>query len=601
MSKFLLPASADKYYGALAMIRRLVKDEGVRHWKKYVLAFVMMSIVAGCTAMVPYFFGKVINQAYVNKDFNGVVVGATVVFLLFCGKGFAGYGQSVILARIANRIMISNQRRVFAKLLHENLAFYADRHSSEFITRVTAGADAIAQILNLLITSIGRDFFSLLGLAAVMIIQDPVMSLSAVVIAPPALLLLRQLIRRINAIARRRIQGSADMLETLQEALHGIRIVKAFTLEDTMRERFDRQVGTLETAANKMARVANRASPVMEVLGGFALALVTVYGGYRTVVNGAAPGEFFTFIAAFLMAYEPARRLARFNMDLTSKMVGVRLLLEILDSPATEPNDDDKPALRPANERIEFSGVRFGYRAEEPVLRDMSFVAEPGRMTALVGPSGGGKSTVFNLLLRFYDAERGAITIGGDDITTVARRSLRQHIAYVGQDVFLFRGTVRDNIACGRPNASEPDIIAAARDAHAHEFISAFPSGYDTEVGEHGLQLSGGQRQRIAIARALIKDEPIVLLDEATAALDSESELLVRDAITRLCENKTTLVIAHRLHTIAHADRIVVVEGGRVVESGRHDELLRKSGRYAMFYRLQLKEQETREPMAANL
>jgi len=601
MSTFLLPASADKYYGALAMIRRLVAEEGVRYWKKYAAAFVLMAIVAACTALVPYYFGKVINQAYVNKEFSGVLFGAGVVFLLFCGKGLAGYGQSVILARIANRIMVSNQRRVFAKLLKENLAFYADRHSSEFITRVTAGADAIAQILNLIITTIGRDFCSLLGLAIVMVIQDPVMSLSALIVGPPALLLLRQLIRRINAIARRRIQGGADMLETLQETLHGIRIVKAFTLEDTMRARFDGQIATIESAANKMARVANRASPVMEVLGGFALATVTVYGGYRTVVNGAAPGEFFTFIAAFLMAYEPARRLARFNMDLTSRMVGVRLLLEILDSPATEPDDDDKPALRPATERIEFSAVRFAYRDEEPVLRDMSFVAEPGKMTALVGPSGGGKSTVFNLLLRFYDAGRGQITIGGDDITTVSRHSLRQHVGYVGQDVFLFRGTIRDNIACGRPGATADEIIAAARGAHAHDFILSFPNKYDTEVGEHGLQLSGGQRQRIAIARALIKDAPIVLLDEATAALDSESELLVREAITRLCENKTTLVIAHRLHTIAHAERILVVEGGRVVESGRHDELLRKGGRYAMFYRLQLKEQETHEPMAANL
>jgi ATP-binding cassette subfamily B protein len=222
-------------------------------------------------------------------------------------------------------------------------------------------------------------------------------------------------------------------------------------------------------------------------------------------------------------------------------------------------------------------------------------------MTALVGPSGGGKSTVFNLLLRFYDVQSGRITIGGQDITGVSRSSLRRHIAYVGQDTFLFRGTVRENIAYGRPDAPEDEVIAAAKGAYAHDFIMSFPQGYDTEVGEHGTQLSGGQRQRIAIARALIKDAPVVMLDEATAALDSESELLVRDAIARLCRGKTTLVIAHRLHTIAHADRIHVIEGGRVVESGRHDELLRKSGRYAQFYRLQLQEQEAHEPMAANL
>jgi len=241
--------------------------------------------------------------------------------------------------------------------------------------------------------------------------------------------------------------------------------------------------------------------------------------------------------------------------------------------------------------------VHFGYRADEPILKGMSFIAEPGRLTALVGPSGGGKSTIFNLIMRFYDAERGRVVIDGQDIATCSRRSLREHVAYVGQDVFLFRGSVRDNIAFGRPGASEDEIVAAAKAAFAHDFISAFPRGYDTPVGEHGLQLSGGQRQRIAIARALIKNAPIILLDEATAALDSESERQVRDAMDRLCEGRTTLAIAHRLHTVAHADRIYVIEQGRAVESGRHDELLRQEGRYASFYRLQLEQQEPREPI----
>jgi ATP-binding cassette, subfamily B, bacterial MsbA len=601
MNKFLLPASADKYYGIATMVRRLVAEQGLRHWKKYLVAFILMAVVAACTALVPYFFGQIINQAQVSRNMPGVLFGAGMVFLLFCGKGLASYGQSVILARIANRIIISNQRKVFIKLLNENLGFYADRHSTEFITRVNTGADATAQVLNLLITSFGRDLFSLIGLAIVMVVQDPVMSLTALLVAPPALLLLRKLIQRIRAIARARFHGGVQALETLQETLQGIRIVKAFTLEDTMRERFDRQVSSVEQAANKMARVANRANPLMEILGGFALTLATIYGGYRTIVQGAAPGEFFSFIAAFLLAYEPARRLARLNLDLNSGMVGVRLLFEILDSPETEPRDDHKPPLRASIERIEFSNVSFSYRTDEPTLHDMSFVAEPGTMTALVGPSGGGKSTVFNLLLRFYEAPRGEITIGGQDITAVSRASLRRHIGYVGQDVFLFRGTIRDNIAYGKPGASQDDIVAAAKGAHAHDFIQTFPNGYDTEVGEHGLQLSGGQRQRIAIARALIKDAPVVLLDEATAALDSESELLVREAIAHLCTGKTTLVIAHRLHTIAHADRIHVIEAGRVVESGRHDELLRKGGRYAQFYRLQLQEQERSEPLAANL
>jgi ATP-binding cassette subfamily B protein len=229
----------------------------------------------------------------------------------------------------------------------------------------------------------------------------------------------------------------------------------------------------------------------------------------------------------------------------------------------------------------------------------MSFVAEPSKLTALVGPSGGGKSTVFNLILRFYDAKEGRVTIDEQDITQVSRRSLRRHIAYVGQDVFLFRGTIRENIEFGKPGASEDEIVAAAKAAYAHDFIMSFPHRYETPVGEHGLQLSGGQRQRVAIARALIKNAPIILLDEATAALDSESELQVREAMEHLCQGRTTLAIAHRLHTVSHAGCIYVVEDGRAVESGRHDELLRAGGRYALFYRLQLKEQETRSPVVA--
>jgi ATP-binding cassette subfamily B protein len=338
----------------------------------------------------------------------------------------------------------------------------------------------------------------------------------------------------------------------------------------------------------------------METLGGIAIGLAFIYGGYRVVETGAPPGEFISFLAAFLLAYEPAKRLARLNIDLNNNLVGVRVLYEVIDSPPSEPDDDRLPPLDLTAARVEFSDVRFSYDATMPVLRGMRFVAERGRVTALVGPSGGGKSTVLNLLLRFYDVDAGRISIDGQDIAAVSRRSLRREIAYVGQIVHLFRGTIRENIALGKLGASEAEIVAAARAAHAHDFIVSFPAGYDTPVGEHGLQLSGGQRQRISVARALIKDAPIILLDEATAALDSESEYHVQQALTELCKGRTTLVIAHRLSTIMHADCILVVEDGVIVESGRHEELLRAGSRYADFYRLQLKQQSpAREPAAA--
>ena len=598
MNEHSLPM-AEERYSALPLIRRLLTEQGLVHWRKYAIAFTLMAVAAGCTAFSAYLIGYVINQAYVNRSLTGIIVIGAITVVLFSMKGLATYGHSVMLSRIGNRIVADNQRAVFSKLLNEGLGFFADRHSSEFIARLSTGAAAATQVINLLITSVGRDLLSLIGLVTVMVVQDPVLSFFSFVVAPPAFFVLRKLIRRIYSIARTQFQGGTRIIETLQETLQGIRIVKAFTLEDIMRERFDRNVAAVEYEANKMARVSNRASPLMETLGGCAIAIAITYGGYRVIETGATPGQFFSFITAFLLAYEPAKRLARLNIELHSALVGVRVLFEVIDSPPSEAPDGSRPDLQTTTARLEFKDVHFAYRAEEAVLRGMSFVAEQGKLTALVGPSGGGKSTVFNLLLRFYENDHGLITIDGQDISKVSRRSLRQHIAYVGQDVFLFRDTIRENIAFGKPGASEDEIIAAAKAAYAHDFILSFPRGYDTPVGEHGLQLSGGQRQRVAIARALIKNAPIILLDEATAALDSESELQVREAMEHLCQGRTTLAIAHRLHTVSHADRIYVVEDGRAVESGRHDELLRKGGRYASFYTLQLEAQEPDSPVVA--
>ncbi|MGB2593301.1 MAG: ABC transporter ATP-binding protein, partial [Pseudolabrys sp.] len=598
MNEHSLPTADDERYRAFALIRRLLTEQGLVHWRKYAVAFVLMAVAAGCTAFSAYLIGDVINQAYVNRSLRGIITIGVITVVLFAFKGFATYGHSVMLSRIGNRIVADNQRAVFSKLLSEGLSFFSDRHSTEFVARLSTGAAAATQVINLLITSVGRDLLSLIGLTIVMVVQDPLMSFISFVVAPPAFLILRKLVRRIYSIARTQFHGGTRIIETLQETLQGIRIVKAFTLEDIMRERFDRNVSAVEYEANKMARVSNRASPLMETLGGCAIAMAVTYGGYRVIETGATPGQFFSFIAAFLLAYEPAKRLARLNIELNSALVGVRILFEVIDSPPSEPLDTNKPDLQIKTARLTFDDVYFVYRSDEPVLRGISFTAEPGKLTALVGPSGGGKSTIFNLILRFYDAKLGKVIIDEQDVTQVSRRSLRQHIAYVGQDVFLFRGTVRENIEFGKPGASEDEIVAAAKAAYAHDFIMSFPHGYDTPVGEHGLQLSGGQRQRVAIARALIRNAPIILLDEATAALDSESELQVREAMEHLCRGRTTLAIAHRLHTVSHADCIYVVEDGRVAESGRHDELLHAGGRYASFYRLQLKEQESRDPVA---
>ncbi|MBV8921168.1 ABC transporter ATP-binding protein [Bradyrhizobium sp.] len=577
----------DDPYGAAILIRRLVMEQGLTYWRRYLSALALMGVSAAASAGATYILGQVINEAYVTKNVSGIAAFSGLVVLMLFIKGIATYGHTTILSKISNAILASNQRRLFAKLMSESIGFFSERHSSEFLARLSAGAKSIADTLNLLFNAIGRDLLMLISMIVVMVVQDPLMSLLGLVVTPPAMLILRKLVKRIKGLAFTQFTGTADILETMQESLQGIRTVKAFTLEDTMRARIDDHIAAVERNANKMARVSNRSNPLMEMLGGFAVAGCLMYGGYSVVALDAKPGQFFSFMTAFLWATEPAKRLARLNIDLNSQLVGARMLLEIVDSPASELADDDKPQLALTESRVEFQDVSFAYRTGETVLNRMSFVAEPGKVTALVGPSGGGKSTVLALLLRFYEVSEGDILIDGQNIARVSRRSLRAQTAYVGQDVYLFRDTIRSNIAFGRQGATEGEIVEAAKAACAHDFIMGFPLGYDTPVGEHGTQLSGGQRQRIAVARALIKNAPIILLDEATAALDSESEKQVQEAIEHLCQNRTTIVIAHRLHTITHADTILVVEAGEIVEQGRHEDLLRRNGRYASFFRLQ--------------
>ena len=455
-------AGSSDSYSAFALARRLLVDEAFVHWPRYAIAFTLMGVAAAGTALSAYLLGTMTNEAYVDRDIRGIVIIGLVTMAIFATRGMAHYGAAVMLSSIGNRIVAENQQHMFDKLLRENIGFFADRHSSEFVARLTTGANAVAQVINLMITAIGRDLMSLIGLCVVMVIQDPVMSIAGLLVAPPALVFLRKLIRRVRNIAQMQFTGTTRIIETMQEALQGIRMVKAFSLEDEMRRRLAESVTGVERQANKMARLAYRASPLMETLGGFAIALAMMYGGYRVIGGGATPGEFISFLAAFLLAYEPAKRLARLNIDFNNNLVGVRVLYEVIDSPPGEPEDDDRPPLKLTTGRLEFADVNFAYRPGAPVLRDMSFLAQPGKLTALVGPSGGGKSTVLDLILHFYDIESGRILIDGQDIATVSRSSLRRQIAYVGQIVQLFRGTIRENIGLGRVGASEAEIVAAA-------------------------------------------------------------------------------------------------------------------------------------------
>jgi ATP-binding cassette subfamily B protein len=546
-----------------------------------------MAVSATCTATAAYLIGTSVNAAYVSRSLAAVMAVSAGIIAVAALKGVASYGQAVGLARLSNRMVARNQRRLFEKLLQQGLGFFADRHSSEFSARMSWGARSVSDTLNTLITTFGRDAMSFAGLVGVMIFQSPILSLMCVVITPLVILMTRHAANRVRSIVHGEFGSNANILETLQECVQGFKIVEAFNLQGIMRNRIDVNIDNIERFANNLARASNFVHPLMEALGGITIAFVVLLSGYRIVEFNATPGEYLSFVTAFLLAYEPAKRLSRFHIDFTNALNGVRVFYQFLDLP-DRLDDANKQGMRIARGRIEFRDVEFYYRPDVQVLHRVSFFAEPGRVTALVGPSGGGKTTILNLLMRFYDDYTGSIVIDGTEISSVSRKSLRSHFAFVGQDAFLFRGTIRENIAFGSPNATDAEIVAAAKAAQAHDFILQFPSGYDTQVGEHGAQLSGGQRQRVAVSRALVRKAPIILLDEPTSFLDSETEHYVSLAISRLFAERTRLIIAHRLHTVMNSDMIHVVEEGRIVESGTHLLLLERRARYANFFNLQL-------------
>lgn len=572
------------------IVPRLLATDGRRHAWRYARAFLFMGLIAATTAGSAYLMKHVVDRIFVDGNYLAVWVLGFTLLVLFTVKGLASYGQMVTLAKIGNRIIADNQRRVYDSLLSQGVSFFAERHSTEFLNRLNTGANGARAVLDLIVTSIGRDLLTLIGLIIVMAVQDPVMMMLAFITMPPAVYFIRVLSLHTRNNIRIQFANTGDLLKSLQETIQGIRIVKSYNLEDNMRARMAQTVSEIETVMNRIARLKARASPIMEMLGGFAIAGFVMYAGHSVLRGGQLPGEFFSVVTALLLAYEPAKRLARLHIDLTASVTHARFMFDLLDSLPVERDESKKPSIEINRGGIEFREVVFRYRPTEPVLRGVSFVAEPGQTTALVGSSGSGKSTIMNLVVRFWDPQTGKILVDGHDISQFSRRSLRDSIAYVSQDVFLFSGTIRANIEMGRPGASDAEIMAAARSAFAHDFISGFPQGYDSPVGEHGVQLSGGQRARIAIARAFLKNAPILLLDEPTSALDSESEREVQRALDALRASRTTLVIAHRLQTVISADKICVVDNGKIVEEGRHSELIARRGRYHDLYQTQFED-----------
>lgn len=574
----------------LPVIKRLFMENARDHASTYGFAIACLVTVALSTAFTAWVMESVINEAFTNKRVGLVIWICLAIFFAFALKGFASYGQSVLLNKIGNAIVAKYQKRLYQHLMALNLGYFSDARSAQIAATATQNVNGVRETMNLAVTSVARDAVTFVALVGVMISKDWLLTLLVALTAPPMLMAVRYLARRVRAATRESVEYNSHVSGVMQETIQGLVIVKAFTMEDQLRDRMDNLIDISEKRANKIIRLSERTSPITESFAGAAIAAVIGYAAWQSIYANQLPGAFISFIAAMLLAYDPARRLAKLQVQLEKAYVNAKMIFDILDTPIPMREEADAKPLVVGPGRIEFRDVGFRYRAD-PILKGVSFVAEGGRSTAIVGPSGAGKSTIISLIPRFYDPEPGQILIDGQDIRHVTKRSLRESLAFVSQTAVMFEGTVRDNIRYGRPDATDAEIEEAARQAYAHDFILGLPQGYDTPVGENGLNLSGGQRQRLSIARALVRNAPILLLDEATSALDSESEAAVQKAIQHAMHGRTVVVIAHRLSTISEADKIIVMEDGRIVEEGTHEMLAQEeAGLYARLNRLQIRE-----------
>ncbi len=572
--------------GAPSLIRRLLRENFGKYKYQYMIAVFFMVISAAAGAGSAAIMKNVINQVFIARDLTMVFVIAGAVMGIFLAKGLATYGQTIVLSRIGNSVVAKLQRNMFEKVTRLGVSYFDHTTFGDLATRFGHNTGAARGVMDLIVLSVGRDVMSVIGLVTVMVWQNPLLSLVSLAIMPPAVYAVSKLVRRVKKIAKSQFLSQTLILSLVKEMALGIRVVKSFNYEGSMHGAMDRAVSDVEQQANKIAKLTARTSPLMETLGGIAIAIIILYGGYSVIALGQDAGAFFAFITALLLAYEPIKRLARFQVTLNTQLVGVRLMYELLDLPEENRASADKPDIKVSKGRIELKQVEFDY-GEAKALNGLSIVAKAGEVTALVGASGAGKSTVFSLIERFYEINKGEILIDDQDIRQYNMRSLRNNIAIVTQDTFLFDRTIKENIRIGRPDATDEEVIEAAKNANAHEFIEKMEKGYDSGAGEGGTRLSGGQRQRLAIARAMLSNAPILLLDEATSALDAESEKKVQTALARLMKGRTTLVIAHRLATVRDANIIHVLSQGKLLESGTHNQLYEMDGYYRHLCELQ--------------
>lgn len=572
----------------MAVFKRLLRL-AKPHAGKFLIALLLMLVVGLSTAGLAFLVKPALDDIFFEKKASMLYLIPLAILAIYFIKGVCSYGQAVLMNYIGQRIVTDLRNDLHRHIHRQSLYFFQSHPTGTLMSRITNDVNLIQNAVSEALTSLMKDSFSLIGLVFVIFYRDWQLAIIAAFVFPLTIYPIAKFGEKLRKVATGTQVTLGSLSSLLQETISGIRIVKAFGMENYEGDRFSRENEQLFRLFMKSASIRAVSGPFMEFLGGLGIAAIVFYGGYQVIQGTSTPGTFFSFLTALIMLYEPVKRLTNVNNTIQQGIAGAVRVFQILDLESVIRNRPGAVSIPRAAGEIRIEGVSFRYD-DTPVLRNIRLAVRPGEIVAFVGSSGAGKTTLVNLIPRFYDVTEGRIILDGKDIRDITLESLRAQIAMVTQQTILFNDTVRNNIAYGDVEKDDRAVREAARAANAHHFIEKLPQGYDTVLGEQGVRLSGGERQRITIARAILKDAPVLILDEATSSLDTESEREVQVAIDNLMRGRTTLVIAHRLSTIQHADRICVLSEGEIVEEGTHGELLKKQGEYSRLYALQFRE-----------
>ncbi len=558
------------------------------YWVRLVGALICSVLVAAFHVAYAKLVEPMLDEVFVNNDTTWLILVPVLLIAVTVLKGFSGYGQTYLMAYVGARVVTDIRRQLFQHLLRLPLGFHARTPSSHMLSRVINDVNMVQHSVSGVLKDVFQQSLTFVFLLAYIMSVNWRLALISIVVVPASIYPITQFGIRLRRFATRAQERTADMSLALHETLTGIRIVKSFTREAKEDVRFGSHNEAFFRTWMKSTQVSALASPTLEAVGVIGIAGIIWYGGWQVIQGVMKTGEFFSFLTAAFLMYNPLRRLGAAHISIQQALAAATRVFAVLDAPAETAQDTGTKELTGVRDAIEFRDVSFRYEGvQEPALRGVTLRVRAGEVLALVGSSGAGKTTLVNLIPRFFDPASGAILVDGVDLRDIRRSALRHNIAIVSQETLLFDTTVGENIAYGREGCSSEQIVEAARAAYAHDFVTKLPQGYDTLIGENGVKLSGGERQRIAISRAILRDAPILILDEATSSLDTESERIVQLALSNLMEQRTTFVIAHRLSTVQHADRIAVLERGSVVEVGSHDDLLARESVYKKLYALQ--------------